>query len=78
MVRKFERGDEGMTVQTASGDDIGTIESIEGNKAHVTPNSGLSQSIRKRLGWTKENEAVYELRHSKVAEFTDDAVVLKD
>ncbi|WP_324760515.1 hypothetical protein [Haloarcula montana] len=78
MARQFEAADEGMTVKTASGDEIGTIESIEGNRAHVTPSSGLSQSIRKRLGWTKENEAVYELRHSKVSEFTDDAVVLKD
>jgi hypothetical protein len=78
MARKFQATDEGMTVKTESGDDIGTIESIEGNRAHVKPNTSLSQSIRKRLGWTKENEAVYELRHTKVSEFTDDAVILKD
>lgn len=78
MTREFQASDEGMAVKTEDGDEIGTIESVEGNRAHVRPDSGLSQSIRKRLGWTKENEAVYELRHTKVSEFTDDAVILKD
>jgi hypothetical protein len=78
MARDFQPTDEGMKVKTESGDEIGTIESVEGNRAHVKPDSGLSQSIRKRLGWTKENEAVYELRHTRVSEFTDDGVILKD
>ena len=78
MARKFRASDKGMTVRTADGDDIGEIESIEGSKAHVKPESSLSNSIRQRLGWTDENEAVYELDHSKVDEFTDDAVMLKD
>lgn len=78
MVREFRPSDEGMTVHTADGDEVGQVKAIEGSMAHVEPASDLSQSIRQRLGWTKENEAVYELNHDNVAEFTDDGIMLKN
>lgn len=78
MVRNFRSDDEGLTVKTANGDTVGTIEEIKGNMAHVKPESGLSRSIRNRLGWTKDDEDVYELKHSKVDTIDDDEVVLKD
>jgi len=78
MVRNFRPDDdEGLTVKTASGDTVGTIEKIDGTMAHVKPESGLSSSIRNRLGWTKDGEEVYELKHSKV-DTIDDEVILKD
>jgi hypothetical protein len=77
MVRRFKSEDEGMTVRTASGDEIGKIEGVHGDIAHVTPDSSLTESIRKRLGWSDENENMYELKHSSVARFEDDEVHLK-
>jgi hypothetical protein len=78
MVRDFNPSDEGTAVHTADGDEIGHVQAVEGSMAHVKPSSNLSQSIRQRLGWTKENEAVYELDHDRVDEFTDDGILLKD
>lgn len=78
MVRKFKRSDEGMTVRTADRDDVGTIETVKGNTAHMTPQESISDSIRQRLGWEAEGEAVYELDHSKVKAFDNDEVRLKD
>ena len=78
MVREFESNDEGKTVVTADGDEVGTIEKIDRNMAHVRPNSSLAQSIRRRLGWTEENDEVYELRHSRVREISGDEVHLKE
>lgn len=78
MVRDFSSSDEGMTVRTSDGAEVGTIEEIKGNMAHVKPADGLSSSIRQRLGWTAEGEEVYELRHSKVDSFSGNEVHLKD
>ena len=67
-----------MTVRSADGAEVGQIEEIKGDVAHVKPADGLSTSIRQRLGWTKEGESVYELRHSNVDSFTGNEVHLKD
>ncbi len=67
-----------MTVRTADGDDVGIIETIEGNTARVKPEQSLSDSIRERLGWKSEDQAVYELPHSEVESFDDDAVNLNN
>lgn len=63
---------------TESGDKIGTIERVSGNKAMVKPTGDLSRSIRQRLGWDKEGADEYELAHSHVAKFSGDEVHLKD
>jgi len=78
MVREFETSDEGKTVVTADGETVGKIQKIDRNMAHVRPEGSLAQSIRRRLGWTEENEDVYELRHSRVNEISGDTVKLKD
>jgi hypothetical protein len=46
----FEKKHEGMKVMTSDGDEVGRIESIRGDTAHVKPETGLSESIRRRLG----------------------------
>jgi hypothetical protein len=78
MVREFKSTDEGMTVRAENGDRVGTIQKIEGNKAHVKPKSGLSQRIRTRLGWGDDESDVYELPHSRVHRIAGDEVHLKD
>lgn len=78
MAQEFQSSDEGKTVKTQDGDDVGTIESAEGNMALVKPESGLTESIRDRLGWTSEDKDEYELDQSKVDEITDDEVRLQD
>lgn len=78
MARKFKRSDEGMTVRTADGDEIGVIETVEGNTARVKPDPSISDSIRQRLGWESKGQAMYDLDHSKVDTFVQDEVHLKE
>lgn len=78
MAREFESSDEGKTVRTQDGDEVGQIQSVEGGMARVKPESGLTESIRNRLGWTSEDEDEYELDQSKVGDITDDEVRLQD
>lgn len=77
MARDFQRSDEGMTVRTADGDDVGTIETVEGNTARVKPETGVSESIRETLGWGSNEHDIYELPHGQVARFDNDGVHLE-
>lgn len=78
MVRDFKSDDKGKEVMTADGDMVGTIDRASGSTAHVKPDRDLSQSIRRRLGWTEEDQESYRLDKSKVDSITDDEVRLKE
>jgi len=78
MARPFTNNDEGMTVRTADGEEVGTIETVEGSKAHVTPESSLSESIRTRLVLGDATDEMYTLDHSDVDSITEDGVELKN
>ena len=77
MARNFTNEDEGKRVLTADGDMVGTIDSVKGTTAHVTPDAGLSKSIRRRLGWSEADQETYELRKSKVDKIEGDEIHLK-
>ncbi|MBX0296253.1 hypothetical protein [Haloarcula nitratireducens] len=77
MVRNFRSEDEGKHVMTADGDMVGTIERASGGTAHVKPDSGLSGSIRRKLGWTDESEETYSLEKANVDKINDDGIHLK-
>lgn len=77
MARDFKSEDKGKKVLTADGEMVGTIEDVKGRSAHVKPDAGLGQSTRQKLGWTKEGEEVYELRHSNVDKISDDEIHLR-
>ncbi|MFW5948147.1 MAG: hypothetical protein ACOCSD_00930 [Halolamina sp.] len=75
MVRNFNEMDEGKRVVTADGEEVGTVTSATGSRLHVSPADDLSRSIRRRLGWS-EDEDSYELQKDHVDEITDDEVRL--
>lgn len=77
MPRDFMADDRGKDVVTADGDTVGTIEDIKGRTAHVKPGSSLDQTVRSRLGWTTDDEDVYELAHANVADISDTEVTLE-
>jgi hypothetical protein len=77
MVRNFRSGDEGKRVVTADGDEVGSVDRVSGGTARVRPGGDLSRSIRRRLGWTEEDEETYRLQRSKVDVITDDEIRLK-
>jgi sporulation protein YlmC with PRC-barrel domain len=78
MVRNFRPEDEGMTVMTKDGDTVGTVEKTMDTELHVRPDSGLSQSIRRRLGWSERDQDTFSVQKSKVDEITDDGIRLKE
>lgn len=78
MARAFRDSDEGMKVVTSDGDEVGTITAVHGDTAHVSPETGLGESIRQRLGWGDDTEDTYELSHSRVQSFSGNKIHLRD
>lgn len=78
MVRAFRESDQGMEVVADNGQTVGTVDKIEGDTAHVKPQSGLANSIRQRLGWGDGSDEMYELRHDRVQSFSGNKIHLKD
>lgn len=77
MVRNFEDDDEGKRVVTADGDEIGMVGRVEETRLHITPADNLSRSVRRRLGWS-EDEDDYVLQKSKVDSIAGDEIHLKE
>lgn len=63
---------------THDGTRIGRVTKTMGSTAHVEPESGLSQSIRRRLGWAEEGEGTYELDTSTVEKISGDEIHLRE
>lgn len=78
MVRNFKPEDEGKAVMTKDGETVGTVEQTTGAEIHVKPEGGLSQSIRRRLGWAEKDADTYSVQKSNVEEITDDGIRLKE
>ncbi len=77
MVREFEDSDKGRGVMTADGTVIGHVQAVAGDVAHVTPENDLDGAIRQKLGWTAEEQDVYELPHESVKEIDDRGIHLE-
>lgn len=78
MARPFNSSDKGKDVVTSEGDKIGRVEEVAGDEAHVSPESGLADSIRRRLGMKDDPEELYVLDQSEVATFGDDEIHLRN
>ncbi|GAB7011618.1 hypothetical protein [Halorubrum trueperi] len=77
MVRDFQDSDKGRSVLTADGTTIGHVQGVDGDMVHVTPETDLDTAIRQTLGWTAEDEEVYELPHSSVERIDDTGIYLE-
>lgn len=70
--------DEGKRVINASGDGMGRVSNVEGGRAFVDPDPGVTDTIRSKLGWGKENKDDYQLHSDRIDTITEDEVRLKD
>lgn len=77
MVRDFADNDKGRGVLTSDGTMIGHVQAVDGDVVHVAPESDLDTAIRQTLGWTGEDQEVYELPHSAVDKIDDRGIFLE-
>ncbi|WP_254765914.1 helix-hairpin-helix domain-containing protein [Salinilacihabitans rarus] len=73
---EFTPDDVGKAVESAAGEEIGTIAAVEGDVAHVEARSGVVDSIRATIGWRAASDDAVSIRRDEVAEIGGDAIRL--
>lgn len=71
---EFTDDDRGKAVENANGDRVGTIETVEGDVAHVRPNPDAVDSIKSSIGWESRADETLPLDRDRVADVTENAV----
>ena len=73
----FTDEDRGKPVENDAGETVGTIETVEGDVAHVRPDPDAVGSIKSSVGWDSRADVTMPLDDDVVAEVTDEAVRLE-
>jgi hypothetical protein len=69
--------DEGKSVVTTNGDEVGIITEVRAGTAYVDPDPSTFDSIKAKLDWGDADQDAYPLDASQVADVTDDEVRLR-
>ncbi len=69
--------EEGKRVVNREGQEVGMVSKVEGHRAHVDPDPGLTDTIKSKLGWGDADEDMYPIDESDVETITDDEIKLK-
>jgi len=72
----FTDSDEGKKVVNHSGDTIGRVVEVEGNRAYVDPDPDVTDAIMSKLGWGSRDEGSYLLEPDNIENITDNEVRL--
>jgi hypothetical protein len=77
MARASDSVDAGTSVLDASGDPVGTIESVDGGRATVRRDADLDGKTSGRLGWNADDETG-ELGAEQVGSIDTDEIRLRE
>jgi hypothetical protein len=69
--------DRGKDVVDEDGKTIGIVAEVEGQTAYIDPEPGLTDRLKARLNWGGHGDDDYPIETAKIAEITDDEVVLR-
>jgi hypothetical protein len=68
--------DEGKHVINRDGEQVGVVSEVEGTRAHVEPDPGVTETIKSKLGWADTDEEMYSIGESDVESINDQEVHL--
>ncbi|WP_050033403.1 DUF2171 domain-containing protein [Halorubrum halophilum] len=73
---KLSDEEEGKHVVNKEGTKLGMVSQVEGNRAHVDPDPGVSDAIKSKLGWSDADGDTYPIEESDIESIDDDKVRL--
>ena len=73
---KLSDKEEGKRVVNKAGEKVGMVSQVEGNRAHVDPDPGVSDTIKSKLGWGDADEDTYPIDESDIESINDAEVRL--
>lgn len=77
MMLHLNKNDEGKTVLTRDGKEIGVIASFEEGKAYVEPAELVPSTTKRKLDWEERVDGPYVLKNTMVHSITEDVVRIR-
>ena len=77
MCATFSNGDVGKSVVNDNGEEVGVVASVEGDIAHVRPETEAVDSVKSSIGWEGVADTAHPLDADVVREITEHAVRLE-
>ncbi|WP_435178129.1 PRC-barrel domain containing protein [Halorussus sp. AFM4] len=77
MNETLTQDDEGKRVVGPDGEVLGTIDKVDQGVAHVEPDAGDYETVKRYLNWEDSAADDYTFQETAVEEVTDDEVVLR-
>ncbi|NHN58861.1 MULTISPECIES: PRC-barrel domain containing protein [Halorussus] len=78
MDETLTQADEGKRVVGPEGEVLGTIDKVDQGMAHVEPDAGDYESVKRYLNWEDSKADDYTFQETAIEEVTDDEVVLRE
>ena len=75
---KLSDKDEGKRGVNKAGKKVGMVSQVEGNRVHIDPDPGITDTIRSKLGWGDADQDDYALEENRIHTITDDEIRLMD
>jgi hypothetical protein len=77
MSSTFTDSDEGKIVVDTHDQRIGIISEVRDGTAFITPNAGIGERIKSKLGWGSITEESYPLMNEAVETITDEEIRIR-
>lgn len=77
MVRNLTEDDVGKSVVNRTGEKIGTVSGVQGERAYVDPDPGLTDTIKAKLGWDDPDSDDFQLEGEHIESMTDEEIRLR-
>lgn len=76
MTTRLDKSDVGKRVVNEHGDDMGVLVGIRDGTGYVDPDTGLTETIKTKLGWDSIDDEDYPIPEESIETITDDEIRL--
>ncbi|MEY7852232.1 PRC-barrel domain containing protein [Natrarchaeobius sp. A-rgal3] len=70
--------DGGKRVVNGDGDEVGVVVDVDDGTAYVEPNQEIGGELKSRLGWGRDAQSRYPLRHDAIDDVADEEIRLRE
>lgn len=78
MVAEITEDEEGKSVLSSDGEEVGVVIDVQYGTARVEPDPGLTDELKARVGFGDTDEESYPLQEERIETITDDEIRLRD
>jgi hypothetical protein len=78
MAAEITEDEEGKSVLSSDGEEVGVVIDVQYGTARVEPDPGLTDELKAKVGFGDTDEESYPLQEERIETITDDEIRLRD